>query len=501
MQIKERYGYSLAQISNAGPGAQAESLVHFDVHRHAFGMATGSCPHQYREQRGKESCNMRSPLLSRGRIILFLAVVGIALSRNAGAEVPVIVEYSVPSAQSHPMAITAGPDGALWFTGYASGYAGGIGRITTAGDISGYTVPFPPGPPRHTVAITAGTDGALWFTWDTYCDDPSGLSRITTDGVITDRVFSGSSCSTLGVTSGPDGAIWFTNSQTPRSISGNIARVTTDGTVQSRYFVGYGDDCTGSGYPYAGRYPTGITAGPDGALWFTARYWNFPCSYIGRITTAGAITNYPLPPNSNVGLITAGPDGALWFTDTNNIGRITTSGEITEYPIPTPNSRPSHIAAGPDGALWFTEYDANQIGRITTSGEITEYPVPTPISGVSGITTGPDGAIWFTEYAANKIGRLIVVPSTIPELIALVLDPPPGLPAPLTSGQQYSLIAKLNAVRVSLNHASVFPACNKLDAFIFEVNSLALASLVDPGTATRLVAGAQAVERTLACSP
>jgi virginiamycin B lyase len=464
-------------------------------------MVTVPCPHQDREQRGKESFTMRGTLLSGGRIIFLLAVVEITLSRNAGVTVPVIVEYSVPSADSHPVDITAGPDGALWFTGYASGYAGGVGRITTAGVVSAYTFPFPPGPPRHTVAITAGPDGALWFTWDTYCDDPSGLSRITTDGVITDRVFSGSSCSTLGVTSAPDGAIWFTNSQTPRAGSGNIARVTTDGTVQSRYVVGFGDDCTGGGYPYAGRFPTGITAGPDGALWFTARSWVPPCTYIGRRTTAGAITNYPLPPNSNVGLITAGPDGALWFTDANNIGRITTSGEITEYPIPTQNSGPSHIAAGPDGAIWFTEYDANQIGRITTSGEITEYPVPTPNSGVSGITTGPDGALWFTESAANKIGRLIVTPSTIPELIALVLDPPPGLPAPLTSGQQYSLIAKLNAVRVSLNHATVFPACNKLDAFIYEVNSLALASLVDPSTATRLVAGAQAVERTLACSP
>jgi hypothetical protein len=208
-----------------------------------------------------------------------------------------------------------------------------------------------------------------------------------------------------------------------------------------------------------------------------------------------------LPANSSVGLITAGPDGALWFTDANNIGRITTSGEIREYPIPTPNSRPSHITSGPDGALWFTEYDTNKIGRITTSGEITEYPIPTPTSGVSGITTGPDGALWFTESAANKIGRLIIIPSTIPELIALVQDPPPGLPALLTSGLRYSLTTKLNAALVSINHASFFPACNKLDAFIYEVNSLAQANLFDASRATRLVAGAQAVERTLACRP
>ena len=444
---------------------------------------------------------MCSPLRSRSRIILFLVVVGMALIGNAGATAPVITEYSVPSADSHPVGITAGPDGALWFTGYAVGNAGGIGRITTSGMVSGYTVPFPPGPPHHTIAITTGTDGALWFTWQTFCDNPAGLSRITTGGVITDRASTGDSCGTLDLASGPDAAIWFTSPRTPRALSGDVVQVSTDGTVENHYFVGIGGDCTGGGNPNAGRYPIGITTGSDGALWFTGRYWSLPCGYIGRISTTGSITNFPLPANSSVGLITAGPDGALWFTDANNIGRIATTGEITEYPIPTPNSGPSHITAGPDGALWFTEYNANQIGRITTGGEITEYSIPTPNSGVSGITTGPDGALWFTESTANKIGRLIVMPSTIPDLIAIVRDPPPGLPALLSTARQYNLIAKLNAVQISINRGSVFPACNKLDAFIYEVKSLALARLIDPSAATRLVAGAQAIEGTLACSP
>src|SRR5690348_13489554 len=59
--------------------------------------------------------------------------------------------------------------------------------------------------------------------------------------------------------------------------------------------------------------------------------------------------------------ITVGPDGALWFTETagNNIGRITTSGAITEYPAPTTpfNYSPGYIVTGPDGELWFTTGD------------------------------------------------------------------------------------------------------------------------------------------------
>jgi streptogramin lyase len=82
-------------------------------------------------------------------------------------------------------------------------------------------------------------------------------------------------------------------------------------------------------------------------------------------SAAAQIMEFPIPTlNSNPDGITAGPDGALWFTETdgNKIGRITTSGVITEFPIPTSDSQPSSITVGPDGALWFTEFGANQIG-------------------------------------------------------------------------------------------------------------------------------------------
>src|SRR3974390_1218531 len=121
--------------------------------------------------------------------------------------------------------------------------------------------------------------------------------------------------------------------------------------------------------------PYGIAAGPDGAVWFT----DVNCNLIGRITTNGAVTTFPIPTsNTSPTQITAGPDGALWFTEPlgNRIGRITTAGAITEFVVPTSNSLPWGIVLGPDGALWFTEEQGNKIGRITTSGTITEFPIP-----------------------------------------------------------------------------------------------------------------------------
>src|SRR5262245_59556349 len=72
----------------------------------------------------------------------------------------------------------------------------------------------------------------------------------------------------------------------------------------------------------------------------------------GRISTSGAITEFSIP-TVGAGLrhITAGLDGALWFTEpiSNKIGRITTTGLVTEYPYPHANTHPQGITAGPDG--------------------------------------------------------------------------------------------------------------------------------------------------------
>jgi virginiamycin B lyase len=162
-------------------------------------------------------------------------------------------------------------------------------------------------------------------------------------------------------------------------------------------------------YPVPFNGLSGIAAGPDGAMWFTGN------RNIGRITTAGVVTSYPLP-TSNAGSagITAGPDGAMWFTEYSGvtlakIGRITTSGVFTEYALPDPTSIPSAITAGPDGALWFIESGNTNIGRITTSGTITEFPLPASEknTGVYALTAGPDGNLWFSvDYGANKIIRM-----------------------------------------------------------------------------------------------
>jgi streptogramin lyase len=200
-----------------------------------------------------------------------------------------------------------------------------------------------------------------------------------------------------GITAGPDGNIWF--AETPD----RIGRVTPAGVITEFPLFPTALVPTGEN---EGRGPTGIATGPDGNLWFTESGWTG--SNIGRITTAGVVTEFALnSPLSTSEGITAGPDGNLWFTEANpapaggRIGQITTAGVVTEFPIPSPGSRPYGIAVGSDGNLWFT--DANpagyQIGRITTAGVVTEFPLGAQgaWSAASGIAAGPDGNLWFTD--------------------------------------------------------------------------------------------------------
>lgn len=198
-----------------------------------------------------------------------------------------------------------------------------------------------------------------------------------------------------GITAGPDGALWFIE-----EASSEIGRISTAGAVTNEFAVSTTPDPVPADPTLPNRLDQ-ITLGPDGALWFTEPRDNT----IGRITIAGAITEFPLPvPGAQPEGIAVGPDSNIWFTapGLNQTGRITTAGAITMFTGASPGA--SDIAAGPDGALWFTESGANTIGRITTAGVVTNhYPVPTAASEPSGITAGP-GGLWFTESAANQIG-------------------------------------------------------------------------------------------------
>jgi virginiamycin B lyase len=98
--------------------------------------------------------------------------------------------------------------------------------------------------------------------------------------------------------------------------------------------------------------------------------------------------------------------------DGNRVGRITTKGDITEFPIPSPTGSPINVAVGPDRNVWFTK--GSLVGRVTPDGTITEFPLPTPNGGATGLTAGSDrqppgrlgNRLWVAESAGNKLAFL-----------------------------------------------------------------------------------------------
>lgn len=293
-----------------------------------------------------------------------------------------------------PVALTTGPDGALWVADDIDQDAGqnAIARIAKSGKRTA-TFYYQADASPAFVDIAAGPDGALWLS-------DSGdvqIVRLTTDGTFT--VFP-LTVDPMGIVAGPDGALWFV---ADGFLTAAVCRITTDGVV-TQY---------SSGLSTAAALQD-IAVGPDGAFWFTELN-----DRIGRITTRGKIKEFAagITSGSQPYSIVAGPDGALWFTEMagGRIGRITTAGHVTEYATGiTPGEQPVDLVAGGDGAIWFTEYKGpyqhehdSRIGRITTSGAVTEYRDGLdPKSGPTGITLGPDGKVWFVETVTNKLGRV-----------------------------------------------------------------------------------------------
>ena len=120
-------------------------------------------------------------------------------------------------------------------------------------------------------------------------------------------------------------------------------------------------------------------------------------------------------PNAFAWGVTRAPDGNVWFTKsfdpfappTAAIGKITTAGVVTEFPLANVNADPRGIVYY-RGALWFTEYGADKIGRMTSDGTVKELGGITMFSGAYAICIGPDGNLWFTELFGNRIGKVVL---------------------------------------------------------------------------------------------
>ncbi len=369
-----------------------------------------------------------------------LAVIGLLATLalapgSAGAATPTVTTFS--SGITNPavlLGITAAADGKVWFV---DNYNNQLGAVTLS---SGTSNELPSG--NYPVGVTSGPNGKLYFFRGTPSVALSYAAVMNPATGNFGQTWYGGGNNALpryGAT-GPDGNIWITESggATDDKIglidaTGNPdAGSPTGPTIHNEIPLVAGSD----------QNPEVITAGPGVSsgtptpmLWFT----EFTTGRIGRLQpisvggpgpngTDGALLDEYLLPTGGAGPegITAGPDGNIWFTEfnTGKVGRLippTSSAQgaqpvaIDEFDLGA-NSQPVGIAAGADGNLWvaLTGTSGNgSVVRMNTSGQITgTFPTPS-FQEPYMITPAADGNLWFTSYGGARVGR-----------ITTALDPP-----------------------------------------------------------------------------
>ncbi len=288
---------------------------------------------------------------------------------------PSINEYPLYSSYVQPRGIINGPDGKLWIV---EDNGGAISHIDTDGTNYART-------PNLTSSglaqdIIVGPDNNLWV---------GGLYT----GSITDITTTFSETilpvanQALQFTATADKTLWYSAFTASTTNTGpNIFHLDATGALIGTYPT--------SGNTYA------LTTGTDNAIWFTEDN-----SKVGKLTTAGVLTEFSVPKNGNA--IVAGPDNAIWYADATMLNRMTYAGITTNsYPIPATTPFIFKMIVGADGALYMTDYNNNTVIRATTSGVFNTFNPPTASSGVIYATLGSDQAVWFSEQSAGNVARI-----------------------------------------------------------------------------------------------
>jgi streptogramin lyase len=221
----------------------------------------------------------------------------------------------------------------------------------------------------------------------------------------------------VSLTDGPDGNIWFdgnivTGGTVDQVIIGNI---TPAGVVTEFPAIPVGPVSAGAAFP--------ITSGPSDDLWFGYNL-NYLVLYaqnlIGQVTTAGAITFFPISglsetaPNG-VPSLTAAADGDLYFTEQgigNHLvfGRMSPAGAVTKFRVG--DLFGGSVANGLGGDLILTAQNAqgqNKVFRVSTDGIIKRYDTPDTSSGAFATYLGAaDGSLWFASGVDTpfRIGQI-----------------------------------------------------------------------------------------------
>jgi streptogramin lyase len=269
----------------------------------------------------------------------------------------------------------------------------------------------------------------VWFSAD---GPPPGVGFITPTGTVhefgQDNGLDPGNPGLAYITAGPDGNMWFTDFGEGNTEPPAIGRVTPAGAITE--------------FPMAsGSDPQEIVSGPQSRLWFAD---HAGAGTVDSVTTAGSISEDTDPGKfvgDPTGLMKA-PSGILYFgACLPAIGHVLLDGSVSQNPGTTcSGAHPVQIAVGGDGNLWWIEQGSGDINESpqypNDGGVIHSFALP---HHPGSLVAGPDGNLWYTTDFPGAIGRIIPPPA----------GSPPGTPPDV---KEFS--AGLNAQSIPLDLAA-----------------------------------------------
>ncbi|MGH3680977.1 MAG: virginiamycin B lyase family protein [Natronosporangium sp.] len=305
---------------------------------------------------------------------------------------PELDSYDVPPG-SRPHDVAPAADGGVWYTAQGSGELGHLDPAT------GDTRHIPLGPGSRPHGVIVGPDGAAWVTdggQNAIVRVDPATERVEVLPLPADRPEANLNTAAFDRT----GRLWFTGQS---GVYGRLDPATGDLAVFDAP---------------RGRGPYGITATPDGEIYFVS----LAGSYLAHVDldTDQATVIEPPTPGQGARRVWSDSAGQLWVSEWNT-GQVSRYDPATdrwrEWPLPGDNPRAYAVYVDERDAVWLTDFGGNAIWRFDPSTERfrefgeacepnrTRCPKPGNPGEVRQLL-GREGELWAPESATD---RLVVI--------------------------------------------------------------------------------------------
>jgi virginiamycin B lyase len=245
--------------------------------------------------------------------------------------------------------------------------------------------PVPDGAGPHDVA--PAPDGTVWYT----AQGQGALGRLDPKSGEVKQIPLGDSSAPHGVIVGPDGAAWVTDGGLNA-----IVRVDPASLAVKAYPLPNSDD-------YANLNTAAF--GKGGILWFTGQNGIY-----GSLDPAtGKIAVYQDPEGRGPYGITATPDGTIYYASLagSHIARIdAATGKATIIEPPTKDQGARRVWSDSKGRIWVSEWNAGQVAVYDPASDTwRSWRLPGERPKAYAVYVDDKDKVWLTDFGANAIVR------------------------------------------------------------------------------------------------